>query len=72
MVGFKNRISTFASDDYGDDYQRVNYLILNPLLRVFLSSRDIMKLRFKDPVVACSWQLVVFEPVISNPWNIYG
>ena len=62
----------FTSDDYGDDYTRVNYLILNPLLGVSLSSRDVLKFGFENPVIACSWQLVVFKLAVSHSWELCG
>jgi hypothetical protein len=72
MASFKNIIYTFTSDHSGDDYQRFNWKLFNPLLGVSLSSRDIMKLRFEDLAVARSWKLVMFKPWISNSWKLCG
>jgi hypothetical protein len=72
MASFENRVSTFTSDNSGNDDQGVNHLILNPFFGVPLSSRNILKLRLENSVVAWSWQLMMLEPVISNPWKLCG
>jgi hypothetical protein len=38
VTGFKDEIYTFTSDQYGDEYERVNYLLFNPILGVSISS----------------------------------
>jgi hypothetical protein len=72
MESFENRVSTFTSDNSGNDDQGINQLILNPFFGVPLSSRNILKLRLENSVVAWSWQLMVLEPTISNPWQFRG
>ena len=72
MESFKNRVSTFTSDNSGDNNQGVNYLIFNPLFGVSLSSKNILKLRLENSVVAWPLKSMVFEPMISNPWKFCG
>ena len=72
MTGFKDGISTFTCDQSGDDYERVNYLLFYPILGVSLSSGDVLKFGFENPVIAFSWQLVVFKPTVSNSWELCG
>jgi hypothetical protein len=54
VTGFKDNISTFTSDQSGDEYERVDHIFFNPLLGISLSSRDILKFRFENPVIARS------------------
>jgi hypothetical protein len=72
MASFENKVSTFTSDNYGNDHQGINQVIFNPFFGVPLSSRNILKLRLKKSVVAWSWKLVVLELAISNPWQFRG
>jgi hypothetical protein len=72
MEIFENKVSTFTSDNFGNDDEGVNQTIFNPFFGVPISSRKIMKLRLENFVVAWSWKLVVLEPVISNPWQLCG
>jgi hypothetical protein len=38
----------------------LDYLLFYSLFGVSLSSRDVLKFGFENPIIACSWQLVVF------------
>jgi hypothetical protein len=68
MARFENIVSTFTSDNSGNDDKGINRIIFNPLFGVPLCSRNIMKPSLKKSVVAWPWKLVVLEPTISNPW----
>jgi hypothetical protein len=52
---FKDEISTFKCDQFGDYYERVDYLLFYPLFGLSLSSRDVLKFRFENPVIDFSW-----------------
>jgi hypothetical protein len=52
VIGFKGGISTFTCDQPGDEYERINYILFYPLLGVSFSSRDVLKLWFKNLVIA--------------------
>jgi hypothetical protein len=69
MESFEDRVPTFTSDKPGNYDQGINQFILDPFFGVPFSSRNILKFRLEYSVVAWSWQLMVFEPSIPNPWN---
>jgi hypothetical protein len=72
MAIFKDKVPTFTSDKPGNEDQGVNKSILDPFFGVTFSSRNIFQFRLEYSVVAWSWQLMVFEPSISNPWQFHG
>jgi hypothetical protein len=72
LIGFQDGISTFTCNQDGDDYKRVDYLLFYPLFGVSLSSRDVQKCSFENPVIAFSWKVVVFKSTFSNSWELCG